>query len=400
MPPRRRRSDSAPLRGPALDLHERARRRHHERTEDGHRKPARSANRSAPRAPPCAGCRPAAHAGAVRYATRQPAAPPRHPGAPARPSPRPPTSGQGLRRRAALATELTARHARGRGGVMQRLRSVGHAGRLTLVEHLDELRSRLIACLVVLGIAFGFCCWQNHVILQVVNRPLEHPSRTPPTATATPQRGRALHVEVGALLDRLTPALRATQRSEAVLAHDDVSSATRRAAAQAARELGDVVPAIQRAAARGAQRDQARADHARRGRAAHHHVHRRVLRRGPARLPFILCQAYRVHPAGVQPARAARRVALPLLLIVPFLFVAGVTFGVLRCPAPRRRLPADVQQPVVRHPRARAGLLPVRGHGPRPARRALPDPRRRARAHPSRDRQPTAAGREPRLRDR
>src|SRR5215218_8181407 len=347
MPPRRRRSDSAPLRGPALDLHERARRRHHERTEDGHRKPARSANRSAPRAPPCAGCRPAAHAGAVRYATRQPAAPPRHPGAPARPSPRPPTSGQGLRRRAALATELTARHARGRGGVMQRLRSVGHAGRLTLVEHLDELRSRLIACLVVLGIAFGFCCWQNHVILQVVNRPLEHPSRTPPTATATPQRGRALHVEVGALLDRLTPALRATQRSEAVLAHDDVSSATRRAAAQAARELGDVVPAIQRAAARGAQRDQAE-----------------PITLGVAEplittftvafyaavllaLPFILDQAYAfIVPAFSPRERAPRRAAAVADGAFPVLRRRDLRL--LRRPAPRRRLPADVQQPVVR----------------------------------------------------
>ena len=56
---------------------------------------------------------------------------------------------------------------------MPRLSPVGHEDRLSIVDHLDELRSRLIACLVVLGVLFGLCYWQNHAILRIVNRPLE-----------------------------------------------------------------------------------------------------------------------------------------------------------------------------------------------------------------------------------
>lgn len=51
---------------------------------------------------------------------------------------------------------------------------VGHEDRLTLVEHLDELRSRIIISVVAFGVAFGLCFWQNHALLKVVNHPLGH----------------------------------------------------------------------------------------------------------------------------------------------------------------------------------------------------------------------------------
>ena len=54
------------------------------------------------------------------------------------------------------------------------VRTVKHQDRLTTVGHLDELRTRLIASLVVIGIAFGFGFWQNNRLLQVINRPLAH----------------------------------------------------------------------------------------------------------------------------------------------------------------------------------------------------------------------------------
>lgn len=44
--------------------------------------------------------------------------------------------------------------------------------RLTLVEHLDELRSRLIMCGFVLLGAVVLCFWQNHAILAIANAPL------------------------------------------------------------------------------------------------------------------------------------------------------------------------------------------------------------------------------------
>lgn len=54
------------------------------------------------------------------------------------------------------------------------LRSVGHEQQLTLVDHLDELRTRLLVSLAVVGVAFGFCFWQNGRLLQVINAPLAH----------------------------------------------------------------------------------------------------------------------------------------------------------------------------------------------------------------------------------
>ena len=55
---------------------------------------------------------------------------------------------------------------------MARMRPVSHEERLTLVEHLDELRTRIVVCLVVLGVALGLCFWQNHLLLEIASGPL------------------------------------------------------------------------------------------------------------------------------------------------------------------------------------------------------------------------------------
>jgi len=54
----------------------------------------------------------------------------------------------------------------------RRLRPVSHEDHLTLVEHLDELRARIIVCAAVLVVSLGLCLWQNHLLLEVANRPL------------------------------------------------------------------------------------------------------------------------------------------------------------------------------------------------------------------------------------
>ena len=56
------------------------------------------------------------------------------------------------------------------------LRPIGHDDRLSIVDHLDELRTRLIICLAALIVAFGFCFWQNNALLSVLNRALPHVS--------------------------------------------------------------------------------------------------------------------------------------------------------------------------------------------------------------------------------
>jgi sec-independent protein translocase protein TatC len=49
---------------------------------------------------------------------------------------------------------------------------VDHEDRLTLIEHLDELRSRIVISIVAFGVALGLCFWQNHLLLKVVNHPI------------------------------------------------------------------------------------------------------------------------------------------------------------------------------------------------------------------------------------
>ncbi len=55
---------------------------------------------------------------------------------------------------------------------MARMRPVSHEDRLTLVEHLDELRTRVIVCVIVFGVALGLCFWQNEMLLEIASGPL------------------------------------------------------------------------------------------------------------------------------------------------------------------------------------------------------------------------------------
>lgn len=55
---------------------------------------------------------------------------------------------------------------------MARFRAVSHEDRLTLVQHLDELRTRIVVCLAVFGVALALCFWQNHLLLEAASHPL------------------------------------------------------------------------------------------------------------------------------------------------------------------------------------------------------------------------------------
>jgi sec-independent protein translocase protein TatC len=55
---------------------------------------------------------------------------------------------------------------------MARLKAAQFDERLTLVEHLDELRTRIIVCLIALVLTCGLCFWQNHTLIDIVNTPL------------------------------------------------------------------------------------------------------------------------------------------------------------------------------------------------------------------------------------
>jgi sec-independent protein translocase protein TatC len=52
------------------------------------------------------------------------------------------------------------------------LRPVTHDAQMSVVDHLEELRTRLIVSLIAVAVAFGLCFWQNHQLLNLVNEPL------------------------------------------------------------------------------------------------------------------------------------------------------------------------------------------------------------------------------------
>jgi sec-independent protein translocase protein TatC len=107
------------------------------------------------------------------------------------------------------------------------LRPIKHDDRLSLIEHLDELRTRLIVCGVTLAVAFGICFWQNHVLLHILNKPLQQTSTTitsggrlSQTAREATLQRRALQQLGGAVntlalgAERLPPAQRAQFEAE------------------------------------------------------------------------------------------------------------------------------------------------------------------------------------------
>ena len=54
----------------------------------------------------------------------------------------------------------------------RRIRPISHEDRLSVVDHLGELRTRLFLSLLAFIVAFSLTSWQNHLVLEIVNRPL------------------------------------------------------------------------------------------------------------------------------------------------------------------------------------------------------------------------------------
>jgi sec-independent protein translocase protein TatC len=211
------------------------------------------------------------------------------------------------------------------------IRPVGHDDRLSLVEHLDELRTRIILSIVAFVLAFSLCYWQNDRILDVVNRPLDKAHRVdctkPKKANDALERSGCFDEAVGGYLKAVTPALGHAARDLGAIARaDGVSPDTRVRAGQTAKELQAAAVQAAKAAALTPKASSGR----------------QPVTLGVTEpfmttisvsayaalllsLPFILWQLY----AFILPAfsNQERRVALPLMAMVPVLFVCGVVFG-------------------------------------------------------------------------
>jgi sec-independent protein translocase protein TatC len=191
------------------------------------------------------------------------------------------------------------------------LRPVAHDDRLSLVEHLDELRTRLIVSLIAYMVCFGFCFWQNHAILDVVNRPFKvatqnSPPRGPLAKTDTFQR------QVGDLAE-------STGKLARALENDSSADPAVRAAA---RDLQAHAQRVQASVPKATGREPVTL-----GVAEPFTATLKVAAYAALLLaaPILLWQLY----AFVLPAFSARekQVAIPLMSMVPGLFIAGAAFA-------------------------------------------------------------------------
>ncbi len=192
---------------------------------------------------------------------------------------------------------------------------IGHEDRLHIVDHLEELRARLIISLAALAIAFGFCMWQNHELLRIINEPLAHETEKqvraghgPLGATYTVQQGARvvatqLQVVVGTLERPGSGASAATRDSLA-----DVSPALDKAIAGLSRPPEGDKPVTLGI-----------------GEPFSTTIAVALIFAFILALPIILYELYGFLIPAFTPEQ--QRTANSLVLAIPLLFVAGVAFG-------------------------------------------------------------------------
>ena len=191
------------------------------------------------------------------------------------------------------------------------IRPVGHEDRLSVIEHLDELRNRLIISVGAFVVAFTLCLVFNHQLLTIVNKPLQE------TTEQRTQEGKGILGEIYVL--------------------DQAFKSTVASNARIFRLLGQNLKPAQRAALEAQLAQQQKtADAIEPPNGA------QPVTLGPGEpfsatftvafyfalllsMPVILYQLYAFLLPAFSPDE--RKVAVPLLLMIPVLFIAGVLFG-------------------------------------------------------------------------
>src|SRR3954452_23915979 len=186
------------------------------------------------------------------------------------------------------------------------LRAVAHGERLTLTEHLGELRVRLLVSVAVLTVLFAGCLWQSRSLLHVLNGPL-----------AQLRAGSGAEAAHGELPQALARSATAFSR----LAHASaVAPADQRAALNAARSLAAASQSLARPGARAPITLGV-------GEPFSTSVTVAFAFALLLGLPFLLIQAWAFISPAIAPAE--RRAVRPLLLCAPVLFATGVGFAYL-----------------------------------------------------------------------
>jgi sec-independent protein translocase protein TatC len=184
------------------------------------------------------------------------------------------------------------------------LRGVAHDERLTVTQHLSELRARLLLSVAVLAVLFAGCLWQSRSLLHVLNAPLAHLRTTSAQHGSGSDLSRAL-ARSGGAFTRLAHAssLAPSDRQAALSAAHSLAAASRSLAAPEARApvtlgLGEPFSTSITVAFAFA-----------------------LL----VALPFLLAQVWAFVAPAIGPAE--RQAVRPLLMLAPVLFVAGAAFA-------------------------------------------------------------------------
>lgn len=190
------------------------------------------------------------------------------------------------------------------------LRPIGHEDRLSIVDHLDELRTRLIICAVGLVVVFAVCFWQNQALLKVLNRAL-------PATPATTQN----HISglTGDNVKESDNLKKAAEAFGALSISSHQSAADRQHFAQVSESLAAAARALPQSTPK-----------------------RLPITIGVGEpftttltvcayfallfaLPLLIYQAYAFVIPALNPAE--KRVAIPVMAVAPLLFLGGVAFA-------------------------------------------------------------------------
>src|SRR3954469_11959696 len=210
-----------------------------------------------------------------------------------------PRGARGTPRRAPLTGATMA--------AVRTVRPIGFDDKLTVVEHLTELRTRLIVCVVAFAAATGLCLWQSHTLLDLLNRPLHQTALQKAAAPNEPeQRLSSLLRQQATVYRSLAPSQRdpGLQAKLAALATQSlkVADATATPAPRRPVTLGVGEPfsvTLKVAAYAGLL----------------------------LALPVLLYQAFAFLLPALSPRE--RSIGLPLVIAVPLLFAAGAIFSYL-----------------------------------------------------------------------
>jgi sec-independent protein translocase protein TatC len=193
------------------------------------------------------------------------------------------------------------------------IRPIGHEDRLSIIDHLDELRSRLV--IAGLGFLFAFCIafWQHGPLLDLLNEPLAATTADSVKKASGPlEQTPRTQVQLRKALDRGAAAFERLSASRALTADD--RAALRDAVGafgDAARALPKEVPGRQPVTLGVTEPLTATLTIS---------FYFAIL----FALPLLLYQAYAFILPAFSPEE--RRVALPLMILAPFLFACGVAF--------------------------------------------------------------------------